>query len=63
VSELVDKLKEQSDVDIVLFDGIITGRLVDTAVERGVKTLVGERLADGVRVPSGLKVQVFKDLL
>jgi DNA primase len=63
VSELVEKLKEQSDVDIVLFDGIITGRLVDTAVERGVKTLVGERLADGVRVPSGLKVQVFKDLL
>lgn len=62
VSELVDKLKEQKDIDIVLFDGIITGRLVDTAVSNGIKTLVGERIAEGIRTPAGIKVMVFKDL-
>ena len=62
VSELVDKLKTQKGVDIVLFDGIITGRLVDTAVSNGINTLVGERIADGIKIPRSLKVKVFKDL-
>ncbi len=63
VSELVEKLKNQDDVAIVVFDGIITGRLVDTAVGRGIRTLVGERLAEGVRVPNSLSIHVFRDLL
>jgi DNA primase len=62
VSELVDKLKTQKGVDIVLFDGIVTGRLVDTAVSNGINTLVGERVADGIKIPRGLEVRVFKDL-
>ena len=44
------------------FDGIVTGRLVDAAVERGVGILVGERLGDGVRVPQKLTVRLFRDL-
>ena len=62
VMDLVEKLKERSDVDVVVFDGIITGRLVDTAVERGVKTLVGDRVSEGVKAPQNLNVRVFKDL-
>jgi DNA primase len=62
VSELVEKLKSQKGVDVVVFDGIVTGRLVDAAVAQGISTLVGERLGEGVRPPSGLKVMVFKDL-
>lgn len=63
VSELVERLKEQSEVDIIIFDGIVTGRLVDAAVERGVSILIGERIAESVRIPNNLKVQVFKNLL
>lgn len=62
VSELVERLKVEKNVDTVIFDGIITGRLVDTAVKRNVKTLVGERLAESVKVPDGLNVKVFKDI-
>jgi DNA primase len=62
VSELVDKLREQKGVDVVVFDGIVTGRLVDAAVETGIGTLVGERLGNGVRPPSSLHVKVFRDL-
>jgi len=62
VSELVEKLRMQKGVDVVVFDGIVTGRLVDAAVETGIGTLVGERLGNGVRPPSGINVMVFKDL-
>jgi len=62
VSELVDRLKKEGGVEVVVFDGIITGRLMDAAVERGVRTLVGERVAEGVKVPRNLKVQLFRDL-
>jgi DNA primase len=62
VMELVERLRNEADVETVVFDGIVTGRLVDVAMERGITTLVGERLAEGVRVPRGLRVRVFKDL-
>jgi len=62
VMELVERLRNEADVETVVFDGIVTGRLVDVAMERGISTLVGERLAEGVRVPRGLRVRVFKDL-
>ena len=63
VSELVDKLKEGKGASIVVFDGIITGRLLDTAVEQGIKTLVGARVAEGVRIPREVKVRLFKNLV
>ena len=62
VSELVEKLRDQKGVKIVVFDGIVTGRLVDAASELGITTLVGERLGNGVRPPKSLNVKVFKDL-
>jgi len=62
VSELVDKLKDTQDVSIVVFDGIVTGRLIDTAKEKNVNTIIGERVAEGVRIPRGLDVKSFRDL-
>ena len=62
VMDLVEKLKDQKEVGIVIFDGIVTGRLVNTALEQGITTLIGERLGEGIRIPKKLKVRVFKDL-
>ena len=62
VGELVEELRKRDGVGTVVFDGIVTGRLVDAASERGVGILVGERLGDGVRVPRNLTVRLFKDL-
>ncbi len=62
VSELVDKLKDIQDVSVVVFDGIVTGRLIDTAKEKNVNTIIGERVAEGVRIPRGLDVKSFRDL-
>ena len=62
VYELVEKLKESEGIQTVVFDGIVTGRLIDTAREKKVETIVGERVAEGVRVPRGIKVRSFRDL-
>ena len=62
VSELVEKLKESSGVKAVVFDGIVTGRLIDTAREKNIATIVGERVAEGVRIPRGVEVRSFSDL-
>jgi 5S rRNA maturation endonuclease (ribonuclease M5) len=62
VGDLVEELRKREGVGTVVFDGIVTGRLVDAAAERGVGILVGERLGDGVQVPRKLTVRLFKDL-
>jgi DNA primase len=62
VSELVEKLKESTGVKAVVFDGIVTGRLIDMAREKNIATIVGERVAEGVRIPRGVEVRSFSDL-
>ena len=62
VSELVEKLKDANDVKLVVFDGIVTGRLIDTAREKNIDTIIGERVAEGVRIPRGVEVRSFKNL-
>ena len=63
VSELVDKLKESKGVEFVVFDGIITGRLVDAAKAKGVKTIVGERIAENIKLPPGVEAKAFRELV
>lgn len=63
VSELVAKLKKSKAVDLVVFDGIVTSRLVDTAREKGVRTIVGGRIAEGVKVPRGFEVKSFSEFI
>ena len=62
VSELVEKLKDANEVKTVIFDGIVTGRLIDTAREKDIDTIIGERVAEGVRIPRGVEVRSFNNL-
>ena len=62
VSKLYQTLQESNGVRAVVFDGIITQRLIDVAVAKGVEFLIGSRVADGVKVQEGVKVATFSDL-
>jgi hypothetical protein len=62
VSELVDKLKNSEGINSVVFDGIVTGRLIDVAKEREISTIIGERIAEGIRIPRNIEVRSFRDL-
>jgi len=62
VSELAEKLQEIKDVDTVVFDGVITQRLVDVASEKGIKYLVAARVSDAVKQPYGMHLLTFADV-
>lgn len=63
VSELAEKLKEFEGVDIVVFDGIITQRLVDTASEKKIRYLIAARISDIVKQPLNVHLLTFDDIL
>jgi DNA primase len=62
VNELYPSLDKASGYTHIIFDGIITQRLVDAASKAGVKTLIGHRLGELQNIPEGLRVNTFKDL-
>jgi DNA primase len=62
VRELTDKLKRSKNVSAVVFDGVVTQRLLDIANEQNVKTIVGMKLGNVTKVPTSIKVYTKEDL-
>jgi len=62
VSELASKLGEYQGVNTIVFDGVVTQRLVDMAEERGVKLLVGDRVAELTRRPASVKIMTLPEV-
>ncbi len=62
VRELTDSLKKSNNISIVVFDGIITQRLLDIANSKNVKEIVGIKLGNVVKMPTSIKVLTKKDL-
>ena len=62
VSELAEKLQQAKDIDTVVFDGVITQRLVDIADQKKVKYLVAARVSDVVKQPLNVHLITFADI-
>jgi DNA primase len=62
VNQLVEQLGKQKNAKTVVFDGIITQRLVDASESVGVKTLVGHRVGDLSKKPADITVVTFEQL-
>lgn len=56
VHDVYQKLKELDGIYAIVFDGIITQRILDIAREKGIRFIAGERLVKGVKVPKGIKI-------
>lgn len=56
VRDVIKSLAESSDVKAIVFDGIITQRLVDLAARQGVKTLVGIKIGNVNKTPEGIEI-------
>lgn len=57
VENLYDELKNiENNTYAVVFDGVISQRLVDIAKEKGLKNIVAVRMSDVVKKPSPIKV-------
>ena len=62
VSELAEKLKESKGAHAVVFDGIITQRLLDIAEEKKISIVVGDRISNIAKKPVDLKILTFNDI-
>lgn len=62
VSGLAEKLSQAEAVDTVVFDGVITQRLVDIANDKNVKLLVAARVSDVVKQPLKVHLLTFADV-
>ena len=61
ISELVAKM-EGSGASYIVFDGIVTQRLIDAAGKAKVKGIIGHRIGEVKNMPEGLSVGTFRDL-
>jgi DNA primase len=62
VRELTDSLKKSNNISTVVFDGIITQRLLDIASSKNVKEIIGIKLGNVIKIPSSVNILTKKDL-
>jgi DNA primase len=63
VNQLIDKLQKTEGVDTIIFDGIITGRIIDIAVEKEIKNIIASRVSSSVKKPSKIRLITSSDIL
>jgi DNA primase len=62
VSELAEKINSLDRVHLVLFDGVVTQRLLDLAAGKNVKYVIGDRVSEGAKKPANVQVLTLSDL-
>ena len=62
VSELAEKLQGTKGIDTVIFDGVITQRLVDIAAEKNIKYLVAARVSEAIKQPLQVNLLTFTEI-
>jgi len=62
VSQLAEKLQQTKGVDTVIFDGIITQRIVDVASEKGIKNVIASRISDSVKPSLTVQLLTFSNI-
>jgi DNA primase len=63
VSQLAEKLQQAVGVDTVVFDGIITQRIVDIASEKGIKRIVASRVSEAVKPALNVELNTFQEIV
>ncbi len=61
VSQLAEKLQQATGVDTIIFDGIITQRIVDVAAEKNIKRIVAARVSEAVKPALNVELITFQD--
>ena len=62
ISELVQKMEGTSGAHFLIFDGIVTQRLVESAAKVGVRGIIGHRTGELNQVPDDMRIGTFRDL-
>ncbi len=63
VRDLANALRDiNGNVKSVVFDGVITQRIVDIASEKGIETLIGAKLGNLVKSPASMHIETSNEL-
>jgi hypothetical protein len=63
VRDLAETLKAaKNQVDAIVFDGVITQRLLDIAADKKINTVVGAKVGNVTKQPDGVTVLAREDL-
>jgi DNA primase len=62
ISELVQKMQGADGAQFLIFDGIVTQRLVESAAKVGIKGIIGHRTGELSEVPGDMRIGTFRDL-
>src|SRR5881296_495425 len=62
VSELAEKIPSIENAHLVLFDGVVTQRLLDIAAGKNIRYVIGDRVSDGAKRPANINVMTLTDL-
>jgi DNA primase len=63
VSQLAEKLQQLTGVDTVVFDGIITQRIVDIAGEKNIRRIIASRISEAVKPALNVELNTFQDII
>ena len=63
VSQLADRLQQVTGIDSVIFDGIITQRIVDIAAEKSIRRIVASRVSEAVKPALKVELVTFQAAL
>ncbi len=62
ISELLNKISEMKDGNLLIIDGIVTPRLVEAANKSGIKYIIGHRTGNFKKASPDVRVQTFSDM-
>jgi DNA primase len=63
VSQLAEKLQQVTGVDTVVFDGIITQRIVDIAADKSIKRIIASRVSEAVKPVLNVELITFARIM
>lgn len=63
VSQLAERLQQITGVDTVVFDGIITQRIVDIAGDKNIKRIVASRISEAVKPALNVELMTFQNVI
>jgi DNA primase len=63
VSQLAEKLQTVTGIDTVVFDGIITQRIVDIASEKNIKRVIASRVSEAVKPALNVELFTFQEVI
>lgn len=63
VSQLAEKLQQVTGVDTLIFDGIITQRIIDIASDKNIKRIIASRISEAVKPALNVELNTFQKVV